>query len=79
MQGTHETTQEIGDVGHPVVVAGIKFKHRLLCRPWCGFRLEVLVEPIEISLVAVADKAGLREAVELARVDDQLRWHIEAA
>jgi hypothetical protein len=30
VQGTHETAQEIGDVGHPAVVAGIGPKGRLL-------------------------------------------------
>jgi hypothetical protein len=29
VQGTHETPQEIGDVGHPAVVAGIELKSAL--------------------------------------------------
>jgi hypothetical protein len=26
VQGTHETQQEIGDMGHPAIIAGIEFK-----------------------------------------------------
>jgi hypothetical protein len=42
VQGTHETPQEIGDVGHPAIVAGIELKSSGGLRPsfsshvrWC--------------------------------------------
>ena len=51
MRGTHEASQEIGDVGHPSLVAGLGFARQALgiqaalinlgCGGWFGRRLRL--------------------------------------
>jgi hypothetical protein len=78
ISGRQRTTGNRG-YGAPGNCCVDRAKALLLCRSSPGFRLQVLVEPIKIALVSVADKAGPREAVELARINDQLGRHIKTA
>jgi hypothetical protein len=48
VQGTHETTQEIGDVGHPAVVAGIEPELAAVQLKLCG-RHSLLEEKVAIA------------------------------
>ena len=54
------------------------FHHRLLTTAHCS-SLQILIKPSQISFVSVALVAWYADAVELTRIDDELRGHAECA